>query len=380
VLIKMDQLPTSTDLKDRFLIQAAWKDDPAEEVQAFWKRGPKKDELFQKKFSSELFLPDETEEQKEEERAELAAEMQEESVQEVEQEAEAAEAAALAKYDTNNDGELDEAELEAAAKAEAQAKADAAAKAEADAEAEAEERYQAEQDAKREMEAEMARKQAEQDEIKAAETKAKNAAKAKAKQEKVEAERVEKEQAAAAAAAAAEAAAAEEAATRARSPSTSGPSLAMQFSLPNFGQLTSDPVTCLSDYATPLKTKLCATALKAPIEQAADAAGQPAGLVVFLAATVTLLLMIVIAGLSAVTTILGLLLPAVWSLQMLCTGLDASAATAMPLYWIIFTGLLMLEDIGLMAWVPLYWLLKPLALISLWGFQGAAILVPLVSK
>ena len=94
----------------------------------------------------------------------------------------------------------------------------------------------------------------------------------------------------------------------------------------------------------------------------------------------TLLLMIVIAGLSAVTTILGLLLPAVWSLQMLCTGLDASAATAMPLYWIIFTGLLMLEDIGLMAWVPLYWLLKPLALISLWGFQGAAILVPLVSK
>ena len=29
VLIKMDELPTSTDLKDRFLIQAAWKDDPA---------------------------------------------------------------------------------------------------------------------------------------------------------------------------------------------------------------------------------------------------------------------------------------------------------------------------------------------------------------
>ena len=58
MLIEMDDLPVSTDLKDRFLIQAAWKNDPGEDVEAFWKRGPKKDELFQKKFSSELFLPD----------------------------------------------------------------------------------------------------------------------------------------------------------------------------------------------------------------------------------------------------------------------------------------------------------------------------------
>ena len=109
VLIKMDELPGKNDLRDRFLIQAAWKDDPAEEVQAFWKRGPKKDELYEKKFSSELFLPDETEEQKAEERQELAAEMLEESVQEVETAAASADADA-AKYDTNNDGVLDEAE------------------------------------------------------------------------------------------------------------------------------------------------------------------------------------------------------------------------------------------------------------------------------
>ena len=70
VLIKMDELPTKDDLRDRFLIQAAWKDDPNEEVQAFWKSAPKKDEMFQKKFSSELFLPDETEEEKMEEREE----------------------------------------------------------------------------------------------------------------------------------------------------------------------------------------------------------------------------------------------------------------------------------------------------------------------
>eukprot|EP01043_Picozoa_sp_COSAG02_P056420 COSAG02_NODE_6686_length_3420_cov_4.155074_2_plen_398_part_00 len=60
VLRKMPELPRKSDLGDRFLIQAAWKDDPAEEVQAFWKRGPKREELFQKKFPSELFLLRET--------------------------------------------------------------------------------------------------------------------------------------------------------------------------------------------------------------------------------------------------------------------------------------------------------------------------------
>ena len=389
VLIKMDELPGKNDLRDRFLIQAAWKDDPAEEVQAFWKRGPKKDELYQKKFSSELFLPDETEEQKAEERQELAVEMLEESVQEVETAAANADAAA-AKYDTNNDGVLDEAELEAAAKAEREAKAAAEAKAKADAEAqaakeeaealaEAEERYQQEQQAKREAEEELARKQAEEDAIKAQETQAKNAAKAKAKQARIEAERAEAEKAAALQAEL-EAKEAAEAATRDRSPSSAGPSLAMQLSLPEFGLLTSDPIKCLSEYSAPLNAKLATTPLKGLIDQAAEAAGVPQGLVVFAAASVTLLLMVVFAGLSAVTTILGLLLPAVWTLQMLCTGLDASAATAMPLYWIIFTGLLMLEDIGLTAWIPLYWLFKPLALISLWGFHGAEMLFALVSK
>ena len=58
VLLKMDELPEPASLKDRFLIQAAWKDDPLEEVTAFWNRGPAKSQLFQKKFSSELFLPD----------------------------------------------------------------------------------------------------------------------------------------------------------------------------------------------------------------------------------------------------------------------------------------------------------------------------------
>ena len=154
----------------------------------------------------------------------------------------------------------------------------------------------------------------------------------------------------------------------------------MQLSLPEFGLLTSDPIKCLSEYSAPLNAKLATTPLKGLIDQAAEAAGVPQGLVVFAAASVTLLLMVVFAGLSAVTTILGLLLPAVWTLQMLCTGLDASAATAMPLYWIIFTGLLMLEDIGLTAWIPLYWLFKPLALISLWGFHGAEMLFALVSK
>ena len=387
MLIKMDELPGKNDLRDRFLIQAAWKDDPAEEVTAFWKRGPKKEELFQKKFSSELFLPGETEEEKNEERQELAAEMMEESVQEVETATSAAEDAA-AKYDTNNDGVLDEAELEAAAKAEKEEKARAAAKAAADAAAqaakeeaealaEAEERFQQEQQAKRELEAEMARKQAEEDAIKAAETKAKNAEKAKAKQARIEAERAEKEKAKALKQAEIEA---EEAAARARSPSSAGPSLAMQLSLPDFGLLTSDPIQCLSVYSTPLTTKLTATPLKGLIEQAAEAASVPQGLVVFVGATVVLLVMIMFAGLSAVTTVLGLLLPAVWTLQMLCTGLDASAATAMPLYWILFTGLLLLEDTGLTAWVPLYWLFKPLALISLWGFHGAEMLWALTSK
>ena len=82
----------------------------------------------------------------------------------------------------------------------------------------------------------------------------------------------------------------------------------------------------------------------------------------------------ILCVLQAVTTILGLLLPALWSLQMLCTGLDAATATAMPLYWIVFTGFIIAEDVGLMAWVPFYWLIKPILLIFLWGFQGAEML------
>ncbi len=60
VLIKMFELPGESNLRDRFLIQVAWKDEPMEEVQALWKRGPKKDELYCKKFPSELFLVRET--------------------------------------------------------------------------------------------------------------------------------------------------------------------------------------------------------------------------------------------------------------------------------------------------------------------------------
>jgi hypothetical protein len=67
VLIKMEELPDPGSLRDRFLIQAAWKEDPNEDVTAFWKRPHDKSTLFQKKFSSELFLPDETAEQMEEE-------------------------------------------------------------------------------------------------------------------------------------------------------------------------------------------------------------------------------------------------------------------------------------------------------------------------
>ena len=57
VLITMDELPGQSDLRDRFLIQAAWKDaSPMEDVLSFWKYSPpRRDELFQKKFSSELF-------------------------------------------------------------------------------------------------------------------------------------------------------------------------------------------------------------------------------------------------------------------------------------------------------------------------------------
>ena len=53
VLIEMDELPVSADLRDRFLIQAAWRDDPSEDVQAIWRRGPTKSQM---KFSSKLLL------------------------------------------------------------------------------------------------------------------------------------------------------------------------------------------------------------------------------------------------------------------------------------------------------------------------------------
>ena len=56
MLLKMNDLPASTELKDKFLIQAAFKDDPYEEVGDFWKRGPEKDVIYTKRFRSELFL------------------------------------------------------------------------------------------------------------------------------------------------------------------------------------------------------------------------------------------------------------------------------------------------------------------------------------
>ena len=65
---------------------------------------------------------------------------------------------------------------------------------------------------------------------------------------------------------------------------------------------------------------------------------QEKGFVVFMIATSLLVFSIFFLGMSTVTTLLGLLLPAYWSLQMLTSPLDSASATAMPLYWLLFTG------------------------------------------
>ena len=65
---------------------------------------------------------------------------------------------------------------------------------------------------------------------------------------------------------------------------------------------------------------------------------QEKGFVVFMLATSLLVFSIFFLGMSTVTTLLGLLLPAYWSLQMLTSPLDSASATAMPLYWLLFTG------------------------------------------
>ena len=59
VLIKMDALPAADELNDRFLVQALFKEDPAEDVIDFWKRSHNKGDMYQKKFASTLSLPDE---------------------------------------------------------------------------------------------------------------------------------------------------------------------------------------------------------------------------------------------------------------------------------------------------------------------------------
>eukprot|EP01043_Picozoa_sp_COSAG02_P070662 COSAG02_NODE_12606_length_1520_cov_1.686840_2_plen_291_part_01 len=67
VLAKIDSpshtsTSTSDVLRDRFLIQAGWHDDSAEKVQAFWQRRHTPSNLFNKKVSSQVFLPGEMEE------------------------------------------------------------------------------------------------------------------------------------------------------------------------------------------------------------------------------------------------------------------------------------------------------------------------------
>ena len=52
MMIEMDSLPPPDSLQDHFLIQAAFKEDPAEDVNAFWKRARPRSELFQDEFCS----------------------------------------------------------------------------------------------------------------------------------------------------------------------------------------------------------------------------------------------------------------------------------------------------------------------------------------
>lgn len=53
----------------------------------------------------------------------------------------------------------------------------------------------------------------------------------------------------------------------------------------------------------------------------------------------------------------------------------------MPVYWIVFSGLLCLESIGLIVgMIPLYWLVKGLALFWMWEMDGTKTVFNLLSK
>jgi hypothetical protein len=52
----------------------------------------------------------------------------------------------------------------------------------------------------------------------------------------------------------------------------------------------------------------------------------------------------------------------------------------MPLYWLVLTMLLLLESLGLAAWIPMYVIAKAGLLVYLWGFSGAEILFEFVPR
>jgi hypothetical protein len=356
VLIKTEELPDPGSLRDRFLIQAAWKEDPNEDVTAFWKRPHDKPKLFQKKFSSELFLPDETAKQIEEERELAAAELQ---------------------TDTALEDEMERIEAEAAAAAAAARDAERAQAQRAEAERVAQE---AEEDARR-REAALAKKNEAEKAAEVAALQAEAEQRQAAEQAKVKA-------AAAAAAAAAPAPAPSSAApasappttttaSRVRSSGGAAPSV-MRLSIPDTSQLLSNPVGALSEYGRPLAEGLRATpGAGAALAMAHDTSQLDEGLLSVLFACVLLLLTSLIFGLSCLVTLLAFFPPAALSVRMLGNAPNMETATAMPLYWIVFSLLLLVESVGIAAWIPMYTLVKAGVLLWLWGFTGAEMLFTL---
>ena len=148
------------------------------------------------------------------------------------------------------------------------------------------------------------------------------------------------------------------------------------------GALKADPVQGLAEYAAPMADGVKASPLAPLLAAATDATQMPEGLLVLCASALLLLILVLIIGLSSAVTMIGFFPTALLSLRML-DEVDRDVATAMPLYWLVFTLLLLLESIGLTAWVPMYVFVKAGLLLYLWGFSGAEILfefVPRLSK
>jgi len=153
---------------------------------------------------------------------------------------------------------------------------------------------------------------------------------------------------------------------------------------PGLKKYLSDPASALTDAAGHMKAAISDTPVQPFAKQLADAAGQPdEGLVMVGVVALGLLIGLFIIGAVNIVTGVGFVVPAYSTLQTM-QGSNAEKdimAKMVPVYWIVFSGLLVFEQFGLLPIFignVLYAVIKGLALFWMWEMNGTTTVFGLV--